>query len=305
MSDDDMIRRGDALKIALAYASGEGAALAEHAIRAIAKLSAGDGLVERLLARQVFLEQEWTGTAWRDVFGPDPLTSEAAAHIAALTAQNREMALDVLASSGQAQEAYAAQLAAEAEAAALTAQLAEAEREAESRSAMFATACEERNAAEAKIATMIEADAVQAMLDAAQPIMAEACRGYEEQIAALTAERRTLRLVIDANIEKHRSRAEAAEAEAAAMRDRVEKDAKAHEKEIAVWAENYAALTAQVARLEGVLTDMPKAVLRTTVCQGPVWPDDRPGVWLAALEACAKSVQAAVDAALTDGGSNE
>ena len=41
----------------------------------------------------------------------------------------------------------------------------------------------------ARIATMIDADAVQAMLDAAQPIMAEACRGYEEQIAALTAER--------------------------------------------------------------------------------------------------------------------
>ena len=35
MGDDDMIRRGDALKIALAYASGEGGALAEHAIRAI------------------------------------------------------------------------------------------------------------------------------------------------------------------------------------------------------------------------------------------------------------------------------
>ena len=43
----------------------------------------------------------------------------AADRIAALTAQNREMALDVLASSGQAQEAYAAQIAAEAEAAAL------------------------------------------------------------------------------------------------------------------------------------------------------------------------------------------
>ena len=35
MGDDDLIWRGDALKIALAYASGEGAALAEHAIRAI------------------------------------------------------------------------------------------------------------------------------------------------------------------------------------------------------------------------------------------------------------------------------
>ena len=62
------------------------------------------------------------------------------------------------------------------------------------------------------------------------------------------------------------------------------------------------ALRAKVARLEGALTDMPKAVLRTTVCQGPQWPDDRPGVWLAALEACAKSVQAEVDAAFADGG---
>ena len=35
MGDDDLIRRGDALKIALAYASGEGGALAEYAIRAI------------------------------------------------------------------------------------------------------------------------------------------------------------------------------------------------------------------------------------------------------------------------------
>jgi len=59
-----------------------------------------------------------------------------------------------------------------------------------------------------------------------------------------------------------------------------------------------AALRAKVARLEGALTDMPKAVLRTTVCQGPQWPDDRPGVWLAALEACAKSVQTAVNAAI-------
>lgn len=62
------------------------------------------------------------------------------------------------------------------------------------------------------------------------------------------------------------------------------------------------ALRAKVARLEGALTDMPKAVLRTTICQGPQWPDDRPGVWLAALEACAKSVQTAVNAAISDGG---
>jgi len=90
-------------------------------------------------------------------------------------------------------------------------------------------------------------------------------------------------------------RAEAAEAKAL-------KDAKAHEKEIAVWSENYAALERKVARLEEALADMPKAVLRTTVCQGPQWPDDRPGVWLAALEACAKSVQTAVNAAISEGG---
>ena len=77
--------------------------------------------------------------------------------------------------------------------------------------------------------------------------------------------------------------------------------AEAYAAQLAAEAERDA-LRAKVARLEGVLTDMPKAVLRTTVCQGPVWPDDRPGVWLAALEACAKSVQEAVDAALTDGG---
>lgn len=38
---------------------------------------------------------------------------------------------------------------------------------------------------EAQIATMIDADTVDEMLDSAQPIMAEACRGYEETIANL------------------------------------------------------------------------------------------------------------------------
>ena len=73
----------------------------DDALAAIARMGAGDDMVERLLEndREIFL----------------PLLGEAAAHIAALTAQNRELALDVLASSGQAQEAYAAQLAAEAE----------------------------------------------------------------------------------------------------------------------------------------------------------------------------------------------
>ena len=182
------------------------------ALAAIARMGAGDGLIKRATAAlegvtggpwrvdgEPWNQIVWSGAENRVCFmahsnglddDRDIATArfiaftrqwvpEAAAHIAALRAQNRELALDVLASSGQAQEAYAAQIAAEAEA---------------------------------------------------------------------------------------------------------------------------AALRAKVARLEGALTDMPKAVLRTTVCQGPVWPDDRPGVWLAALEACAKSVREAVDAALTDGG---
>lgn len=198
------------------------------ALAAIARMGAGDGLVERHADRERNL---LLNTALSDLdniinyYNPEVDTSlnnlvwdrldklavsieaMAAARLSALTAQNREMALDVLASSGQAADAYAAQL--------------------------------------------------------------------------------------------------AAEAEAAAIRERVEKDAKAHEKEIAVWAENYAALERKVARLEGALRDMPKAVLHTTVCQGPQWPDDRPGVWLAALEACAKSVQAAVDAAIGEGGKDD
>lgn len=83
-------------------------------LAAIARMAEGDGLIARLRSLDT-----WAETA--DV--PDL----AAARIAALTAQNREMALDVLASSGQAQEAYAAQLAAEAEAAALRAKVARLE----------------------------------------------------------------------------------------------------------------------------------------------------------------------------------
>lgn len=58
------------------------------------------------------------------------------------------------------------------------------------------------------------------------------------------------------------------------------------------------AAEAKVARLEGALRDMPKKVRHTTVCQGPNWPDDRPGVWIAALTACEAQVQQVVDAAL-------
>ena len=96
------------LKLQAAWADGFNAA---RDLAAIAKLGAGDGLVERL--QDAF-------NACRPMNGSNELDnaaaaiSDAIAHIAALTARNREMALDVLASSGQAQEAYAAQLAAEA-----------------------------------------------------------------------------------------------------------------------------------------------------------------------------------------------
>ena len=78
----------------------------DEAVAAIAKLAEGDGLVERLLAYSSMDDH---------LSHRSDTERRAAAHIAALTAQNRELALDVLASSGQAQEAYAAQLAAEAE----------------------------------------------------------------------------------------------------------------------------------------------------------------------------------------------
>lgn len=100
------------------------------------------------------------------------------------------------------------------------------------------------------------------------------------RLSALTAQNaEATRLMVEAQrrMRQYKARAEAAEAERDALR-------------------------AKVARLEGALTDMPKAVLRTTVCQGPQWPDDRPGVWLATLEACAKSVQTAVNAAISEGG---
>jgi hypothetical protein len=107
-----------------------------YALAAIARMGAGDGLVERHAdkERNVLLN-----TALSDldkiINGHNPevdtsinnlvwdrldklavaIEAKAADRIAVLTAQNRETALDVLASSGQAAEAYAAQLAAEAE----------------------------------------------------------------------------------------------------------------------------------------------------------------------------------------------
>ena len=120
----------------------------DDAIAAIARMGAGDGLVERATAAlegvtdgpwraegEPWNQIVWSGAENRVCFmahsnglndDRDVATArfiaftrqwvpKAADHIAALTAQNREMALDVLASSGQAADAYAAQLAAEAE----------------------------------------------------------------------------------------------------------------------------------------------------------------------------------------------
>lgn len=90
------------------------------ALAAIARMGAGDSarlIADCELAAKVLADANTFETGQCTL-------REAAAHIAALTAQNREMALDVLASSGQAQEAYAAQLAAETERDALRAKVA-------------------------------------------------------------------------------------------------------------------------------------------------------------------------------------
>lgn len=126
------------------------------ALAAIAKLGDGEGLVERISEphdpgdfvgdiyyghpfKTTMGTHRWTGTEW--VALPSEaealagllaeVRNEAAARIAALTAQNRELALDVLASSGQAQDAYAAQIAAEAESDALRAKVADHEKAAQ------------------------------------------------------------------------------------------------------------------------------------------------------------------------------
>ena len=77
MGDDDMIRRGDALKIALAYASGEGGALAEHAIRAI---PAADARAEALKEAAAMIRHKYRMSAMGD---------EAAAAILALITEKQ------------------------------------------------------------------------------------------------------------------------------------------------------------------------------------------------------------------------
>jgi len=82
MSDNDFIRRGDALKIALAYASGEGGALAEHAIRAI---PAADARAEAQQAIAGFLKDRDEAFGATDEQTEEERMQSAAAILALIT----------------------------------------------------------------------------------------------------------------------------------------------------------------------------------------------------------------------------
>ena len=57
-------------------------------------------------------------------------------------------------------------------------------------------------------------------------------------------------------------------------------------------------LEAKLAKAVEDLQSMPEAVVHTTLDDGPLWPEDRIGVWLAALHACKNVVQSKVDQTL-------
>ena len=57
-------------------------------------------------------------------------------------------------------------------------------------------------------------------------------------------------------------------------------------------------LEAKLAKAVEALKSMPEAVVHTTLDDGPQWPEDRTGVWLAALHACKNVVQSKVDQTL-------
>jgi hypothetical protein len=58
------------------------------------------------------------------------------------------------------------------------------------------------------------------------------------------------------------------------------------------------AAEAENARLREALSALPRKVAETTVDDGPSWPDDRPGVWVAGLDACENVVRREVEAIL-------
>ena len=59
-------------------------------------------------------------------------------------------------------------------------------------------------------------------------------------------------------------------------------------------------LEAELAKVLEALQSMPEAVVHTTLDDGPLWPEDRMGVWLAALDACRNVVQSKVDQTLAE-----
>ena len=59
-------------------------------------------------------------------------------------------------------------------------------------------------------------------------------------------------------------------------------------------------LETKLAKAVEALQSMPEAVVHTTLDDGPLWPEDRTGVWLAALHACKNVVQSKVDQTLAD-----
>ena len=59
-------------------------------------------------------------------------------------------------------------------------------------------------------------------------------------------------------------------------------------------------LEAKLAKVMEALQSMPEAVVHTTLDDGPLWPEDRIGVWLAALHACKNVVQSKVDQTLAE-----
>ena len=59
-------------------------------------------------------------------------------------------------------------------------------------------------------------------------------------------------------------------------------------------------LEAKLVKAVGDLQSMPEAVVHTTLDDGPLWPEDRTGVWLAALHACKNVVQSKVDQTLAE-----
>ena len=67
-----------------------------------------------------------------------------------------------------------------------------------------------------------------------------------------------------------------------------------------VRADHIGELEAKLNKAVEALQSMPEAVVHTTLDDGPLWPEDRTGVWLAALDACKNVVQLKVDQTLAE-----